>query len=249
VLKAIVIDDEKGASESLCNIIQAKCPEVKIVAEAHTVNSALIAIQNNKPDLIFLDIQLGNETGFELLEKIGQHDFEVIFTTAYDKYAIRAIKFAALDYLLKPIDTDELVAAIRKAELKRSESSRNDNIPILLNNRKKESISQTIGLPTLKGFNFVEISDIIRLEASGSYTMCIFKNKEKVLVTHLLKEFEELLDDSNFFRVHHSHLINVKYIKQYIRGDGGEIVMADDSVIPVSKRKKLELLGMMRLLR
>ncbi len=247
MLKAIIVDDEKGASQSLSNIIEAKCPTIDIVAVANTIPMALQVIDRFKPDIVFLDIQLGSETGFDLLEKIGQHDFEVIFTTAFEKYAIRAIKFAALDYLLKPIDTKELLAAISKAEEKRKHSSQNDHIPVLLSNRKKDSAGQTIGLPTLQGFNFVEINDIIRVESTGSYTTFYFKLKEKVFVSHLLKEFEELLGDANFFRVHQSHLVNLKYIKQYRKGDGGELVMTDDSIVPVSKRKKSDLLSILRI--
>ena len=245
--KAIIVDDEKGASQSLSNILIAKCPNVEIVAVADSVSNAIQAIENFKPDIVFLDIRLHNETGFDLLEKIGQHDFEVIFTTAYDKYAIRAIKFAALDYLLKPIDTNELLAAVSKAETKRKQTSRNDHIPVLLNNRQKENSGQTIGLPTMQGFDFVEINDIIRAESEGNYTTFYLTGNRKIFVSRLLKEFEELFSDANFFRVHQSHLVNLKYIRQYRKGEGGELVMSDDSIVTVSKRKKSELLNILRI--
>lgn len=247
MLTAIIVDDEKGATQSLSNIIRAKCPNIEIAATADSVQKAMNVIGSVKPDIIFLDIQLGNESGFDLLEKTGQHDFEVIFVTAYDKYAIRAIKFAALDYLLKPIDANELVAAVSKAEEKRNQSLKNNSLSVLLNNRQKESAGQTIGLPTMQGFDFVEITDIIRAESTGNYTTFFLKNNKKIFVSRLLKEFEELLADLNFFRVHQSHLINLKYIKQYHKGERGELVMSDNSVVPVSKRKKAELLNSLRI--
>lgn len=246
-LKAIIVDDEHGASRSLSNIIAAKFPQVEVKTSVDSVDQAIAAIENIKPDIVFLDIQLHNETAFDLLQKIGRHDFEVIFTTAYDKYALRAIKFAALDYLLKPIDTNELQTAIRKAEVKRMQTKQNDNIRVLLGNRKNESSGQTLGLPTMDGFDFVLIDNIIHVESTGNYSTFFFADKSTVVASRLLKEFEELLADSGFFRVHQSHLINLKYIRKYVKGDGGELQMADDSVVPVSKRKKSDLLSVLRI--
>ena len=247
MLKAIIVDDENGARQSLANILTAKCSNVEVKATADSVSKAMTAIKDIKPDIVFLDIQLHNETGFDLLEKIGNPGFEVIFTTAYDKYAIRAIKFAAVDYLLKPIDTNELLAAVKKAEAKRTLAERNDHIRVLLNNRKTESAGQTIGLPTMDGFDFVIINDIIRIESTGNYSTFFFANKTSIVASRLLKEFEELLSDSNFFRVHQSHLVNLKHIRKYLKGDGGELMMIDDSMVPVSKRKKADLLNILRI--
>lgn len=199
MLRIIIVDDETGARQSLSNIIRAKCSGVEILEAVDSVNSALEAIEIFKPDLVFLDIQLGNESGFDLLEKTGQYNFEVIFTTAYDQYAIRAIKFAALDYLLKPIDANELIAAVKRAEEKKMKILENNRVAVLLNNRQRDKVNQTIGLPTMQGFDFVEINDIIRAESTGNYTIFYLKGNIKFLFPVCLKNLKNYWQMQVFF--------------------------------------------------
>jgi two-component system LytT family response regulator len=210
---------------------------VEVVALCENISDAVDAVRLHSPDVVFLDIQLQRETGFDLLTKIKEVNFEVIFTTAYTEYAIKAFKFSAIDYLLKPIDIDELKKAVAKVE-KRVNNNMTGRLTQLVQNLKQGSSDNfKIALPTLDGLVFVKISDILYCEASSNYTQ-IFTTEEKYLVSKTLKEYDDLLSDHNFFRIHNSYLININSIKKYVKGEGGYVVLNNDTSLDVSKRKK-----------
>ena len=205
--------------------------------------SGIRAILEHKPDVIFLDIEMGDGTGFDLLSAIPTPAFQVIFTTALDSYGIKAIKFSALDYLLKPVDPAELVKAVAKLEQNAGVKKVNEGLQLLLANIKEKSGGQKrIAIHSLDKVELVSIEEIIRCESQGAYTIFFLKNKEQILATRNLKEYESLLEDHDFIRVHHSHLINFAFLKEYVKKDGGYAVMTDKSQVPVSFRKRTALL-------
>ena len=241
---AIIIDDVDNSRLTLAHDLKQYCPQIKIVGEANSVKTAIDEISEKKPDVVFLDIQLGDGLGFEILETINDFDFQVIFTTALDTYGIKAIKFSALDYLLKPIDPDELVEAVNKLENAKNDNIK-DSINLLLNNiRDINPGNKRIALNSADKIHMVYITDIIRCESQGSYTIFHLKDKEQIVVTKNLKEYENLLEDYSFIRIHHSHLINFAYLKEFVKKDGGYAVMTDNSQVPVSFRKRNDLMGM-----
>jgi two-component system, LytTR family, response regulator len=241
--RAIIIDDEEGSRETLNNLVSDFLPDVEVVALAYSVETGKEAIKKFKPDLVFLDIQMQNETGFDLLETFREINFEIIFTTAYDHFAVKAFKFSALDYLLKPIDIEELKTAVEKAKKKRSYSNSSLQLNALLHNQKSLNNNfKKIALPTLEGLEFIQINNIIRFEADGAYTMIFLVTGEKMVVSKIIKEFEDMLSENHFFRPHQSHLINLHHMKKYVKGDGGYAVMSDNSNIPIARRKKDEFL-------
>lgn len=247
MLTAVIVEDEKRSRETLSGLINLYCKNISIVAEAEGVKSGIDAITKNNPDIVFLDIQMPDGSGFKLLESFDTINFSVIFTTAYDQFAIKAIKFSAIDYLLKPIFPDDLVVAVSKAEKSEKSKRTNENVEVLLENfRKPESEPPKIVLSTAEKIHVVKVKDIIRCESDNYYTRYFFIDGKKLLISKTLKENEELLSDYNFIRPHKSHLINVHYIKSYDKHDGGYINMTDGSVVPVSRRKKekiLEIIG------
>ena len=242
-LKIAVVDDEKHGRESIKTMIRRNFPDFEICGEADSVASAIKLIENSKPDILFLDIELTDGTGFDILEEVkADINFEIIFATAFNYYAIKAIKFSALDYLLKPVDVKELVAAIENAKFKISNKiNRSQNIHLLKKQLSKQSTDK-ITLPTESGYIFVSIDDIIRCQAESNYTTFYFKNGKSVLISHTLKDYEELLQDNKFFRVHNSHLINMSYVVKYLKGKTPRVVMSDGTEIEVSIRKKDEFL-------
>jgi len=238
MLKSIIIDDELKSRESLRILIEDFCEGVAVSALCQNVAEGLAAIEKHRPDVIFLDIQMQRETGFDLLNKIKQINFEVIFTTAYSEYAIKAFKFSAIDYLLKPIDIEELKAALLKVE-KKIGGSINGRLQQLMDNLKGGNTANfKLALPTSDGLIFIKVNDIVYCEASSNYTNIYMLDGKKHLVSRTLKEYEEMLTESNFFRIHHSYLINLNLVKKYVRGDGGYVIMNNDTSLDVSKRKK-----------
>ena len=244
--RALIIDDSDNSRVTLAHDLKQYCPRVVVIGEAEGVQTGLEAIREKKPDVVFLDIEMGDGTGFDLLSQLKEIDFQVIFTTAHDAYGIKAIKFSALDYLLKPVDADELIKAVAKLEENSRQKQVKDSIHLLLENMRdsKHPAGKRIALHSLEKVHLVSIEDIIRCESQGAYTIFHLKNKEQILVTKNLKEFEHLLEEHDFIRVHHSHLINFAYIKEYIKKDGGYAVMTDKSEVPVSFRKRAHLLQM-----
>lgn len=243
--KALIIDDIENSRITLSHDLKKYCHQIQIIGEADSVKSGVELIANKKPDVVFLDIQLGDGTGFDILEQIEHFDFQVIFTTALDSYGIKAIKFSALDYLLKPIDPDELVEAVGKLKIDKKENTVKDSLSLLLENLKDiQPAKKRIALSSADKVHMVNISDIIRCESQGGYTIFYLQNKEQIVVTKNLKEYEHLLEEYSFIRVHHSHLINFAYLKEYIKKDGGYAIMTDQSEVPVSFRKRNNLLDM-----
>jgi two-component system, LytTR family, response regulator len=239
MIKAIIVDDEKMSRETLRRMLEKYCPSVEVTAEADGYRKGIEQIRKFNPDVVFLDIQMPDGSGFRLLEEFDEIDFEIIFTTAFDQFAIKAIKYSALDYLLKPIIPQDLVDAITKAEKKRSESRKKKSLDVLVETAPaQDESSQKIILSTAEMIHVINVDDIIRCESDNYYTYFFFTDGRKLLVSKTLKENEELLSNHNFIRPHKSHLVNVKYIKSFIRQEGGYIIMTDGSKIPVSRRKK-----------
>ncbi len=239
MIRSIIIEDEKKSRDVLKSLLERYCSNVEILAEAEGVRDGVEKINKYKPDVIFLDIQMPDGSGFRLLEKLKNIDFDIIFTTAFDQYAIRAIKYSALDYLLKPISPDDLIVAIEKVRQRKLGKQINQNIKVLLENiNKPEEEPPKIVLSTSDKIHVVDIDNIVRCESDNYYTRFFFKQGDPILISKTLKENEELLKEHNFIRPHKSHLINIKYIKAFLRVDNGYIQMIDDSRIPVSRRKR-----------
>ncbi len=238
-LKAIIIDDEENNIDNLQVLLSKYCPEVTVVATAGNAEEGRRVIQQSEPDIVFLDIQMPGSSGFDLLKSLAHYNFEVIFITAYDQYDIQAIKFAAIDYILKPVNIEELQAAVKKAAQKRIEKKQNlqlENLLQLLQQQSKDK--HRIALPLAKETRFVQIEDIIRCESSNNYTTFYFINNDKLLVSKPIYEYEEILTNYHFIRCHQSHLVNKKFIKSWIKEDGGYLLLEDKTLIPVSRQKK-----------
>ncbi len=243
MIHAIIIDDELESRNTIRNILNNFCDNVSVVAQAENVSEGVNIIETEKPDVVFLDIQMPDGTGFDLLEKTMDTDFQVVFITAHDQFALKAIKFSALDYILKPIDPQQLINAVNKIKLPGTDiNTITHKIQTLLRNKNG---FERITLPTFEGFRFINIKDIIRCEADNNYTNFFLNSGEKILVTKTLKEYEETLSGLDFIRVHQSHLINIKFVDRYIKGDGGTLVMADGSEVDVARRRKDDFLKKM----
>ena len=246
MLHALIVEDELNSQELLKEIIEEYCEGVKVVATAQGVAEALEKIAEYKPQLLLLDIELSDGDGFQVLEQVEEVDFDVIFTTAYDQYAIKAFKFAATDYILKPVDIEELQEAVKRIVEKRQNPDDNpasEQIQALIKNiRNIQQPFKRIVLPTSNGFTVVDPKDIVRCEADRNYTFIFLRDKRKILVSRTIKEYEEMLVDFNFFRIHQSHLINLAFLKNYTRGRGGYVELTDGSVMDVSARKKADFL-------
>ena len=242
MISAIIIDDENKGRLALRQKIADYCPDVEIIAEASNGQEGIEMIEKYKPQLVFLDIEMPRVNGFEMLNQLKDKNFHLIFTTAYDHYAIKAIKYSAFDYLLKPIDIEELKHAVEKIKDTKADLIKNQ-VELLEHNIKNPKVAlNKLAIPTLEGLCFYNISDLIHLEASSNYTNLFFTDGKKVLASKTLKDFEELLPEDTFFRPHHSHIIILKFISKYIKGDGGQIQLTNGSMIDVSRRKKEEFL-------
>lgn len=244
MINAIIVDDEQHCINRLNGLLHEHCgSSVRVLKSFNTVEAALAGSKQLQPDLVFLDMQIHDKTGFDLLNQINDINFDVIFTTAYEKYAVQAFKFSAVDYLLKPIDADELKQALDRLEARMSKIETARKIDALFSNMKATSAgTKRIGIHTVSGITYVPVSDIIRCESAINYTTVFMKDNRKLTVAKTLKEFEDMLADYNFFRVHNSHLVNLAFIKQYHKGKGGYISMSDHSEIEVSTRRKDDLL-------
>jgi two-component system LytT family response regulator len=227
-------------------MITGHCPDVEVVAICNTAGEGRESILAANPDLIFLDIEMPGENGFSLLENLPRINFEVIFVTAYNHYSLKAIKFSALDYILKPIDTNDLVAAVEKAKMKILQKQENLLLRNLLENTRRSNSCKTIALSSSDKVEFIEVSTIIRCESDSNYTTFFLKNGEKLLVSKTLKEYDELLSPYGFLRVHQSHLINLKEMKSYIKTDGGYIQMKDGSSVSISRQRRETVLKTLR---
>mgnify|MGYP002624519578 CR=1 FL=1 len=245
-MKVAIIDDESNGRNIIRQYLSQYCQDVEVIGEADSVKSGVELLSKQSPDIVFLDIQMQDGTGFNLLEMLPKRSFKVIFVTSFDPlpiYALKAFRYSAADYLLKPINPDDFAESVQKVrkDINTTDGQKDIRIDELLTNVNS---FEKIGLPTNNGIRFIKVDDIVRCEADGSYTIFYFNNTS-YLVSKNLKFYEDLLSDRKFLRVHKSHLVNLHHIEQYINGDGGQVVMSDGATIDVLRRKKNELLDMM----
>ena len=239
---AIIVDDEPYSCEALATMLEKYCPEIKVLDLCYSAASAIVSINEMKPEILFLDIEMPYMNGFEMLEKLPGMNFKLIFTTSYDQYAIKAIRFSALDYLLKPVDKDDLQKAVQKA-ISVPGNPLPEQLEVLLHKlNKPKLVVNKIAIPTMEGLQMVQVENIIRCEADRNYTNIFLKNKEKITASRNLKDLEEMLEDYSFIRVHHSHLVNLNEVEKYIRGEGGYLIMSDKTSVDVSRSRKEILL-------
>ena len=247
-LRAIIIDDEPRGQTSLQKLLQFNCPEVEVIGTSSHADDAVKKIITDNPDLIFLDIAMPGKNGFEMLNSFSEISFEIIFVTAHNNFLIQALRLSAIDYLLKPVDDDLLKTAVMKATQKIQGKKGNQNIEVLLNNLNHQNGSQKIKIciPSLKGFQVFEIKEIVFCEANGNYTNFYLLNKKSICASKPLHEYEELLSDCGFIRTHKSFLVNIEHIKEYIRGEGGSVILSNGQEVEVSRRKKDLLIAKMK---
>ncbi|MFN8291438.1 MAG: LytTR family DNA-binding domain-containing protein [Chitinophagaceae bacterium] len=242
LLKAILIDDELSSLQNLRQKLVEFCPDVEVVAMAQTPEEAILLIRQHKPDVSFIDIEMPRMNGFRMLNELGDIDFDVIFTTAYNHYAVDAIRISAFDYLVKPIAIKDLQMAVERLVKERQGKTR-EKLEVLRGSLAgTKSQEEKIAIPTGEGLEFIPIKTIVHIESSSNYCKVFFTNGKSILVTRLLKDFEDMLTAYNFYRVHNSHLINLNYIKKYIRGEGGQVVLENGAIVDVARRKKEEFL-------
>lgn len=238
MITAVIVDDEPYSCESLATLLERFCPDVKILDICYSGADAIKAIREQVPTLLFLDIEMPGMNGFEMLQQLPSINFSIIFTTSYDQYAIKAIRFSALDYLLKPVDREELQKAVQKA-IEKIHTPLPQQIEILLQKLNHPTIAvNKIAIPTMEGLQMLFVENIISCSSESNYTTLLLKNKQKITASRTLKEIEEMLEDYSFLRVHHSYLVNLNEVEKYIRGDGGYLMMSDGSNIDVSRSRK-----------
>jgi two-component system LytT family response regulator len=246
MITALLIDDDKHLRKGMKGLLERYTSEIKIIGEAESVKTGILAMEKHQPQVVFLDIHLSDGTGFDILEQVAKTNEKtrphIVFITAHEQYALKAFKFSALDFLLKPVDPEELQNTITKIKGALSNNNSFEHIDLLLENiRKKVDNFKRIALSNSDGIHLFEISDIIRCESQDNYTQFFIKNHKPLLISKTLKEYEELLTEHGFERIHQSHLINLSYLKSYIKTDGGYVIMADNTNIPIAQRKKERL--------
>ncbi|MBF6640255.1 response regulator transcription factor [Flavobacterium sp. J49] len=252
MITALLIDDDCNLRNGMKSLLARYAPEIRIVGEADSVETGVPLLLQNPPQVLFLDIHLGDGSGFDLLEEVnkkGKLNSQIVFITAHEQYAVKAFRFSALDFLLKPVDPEELQKVIGKLKDVIDKNDNVSHIDLLLENiRKKVDNFKRIALSNSDGIHLFEVSDIIRCESEDNYTKFYIKNSKPILISKTLKEYEELLTEHGFERIHQSHLINLAYLKSYIKKDGGYVVMADNSNLPISQRKKDRLQELLKML-
>jgi two-component system, LytTR family, response regulator len=248
MVRAILVDDEENALNALKQKILQHCDAVEILAACHLPEEAIEKINELQPDILFLDIEMPGMNGFSLLQKLTHKNVEVVFVTAYDHYAIKAIRYSALDYLVKPVDTDDLKSAVDRAVQKANSTLPNERLELLLDHLEKpqKNLSR-IAIPIHDGIQFIKVNDIIYLEAHANYTHVFATANMKYIVSRTIRDLEEILPPEIFVRIHNSHIININYLEKYIRGEGGQVVLSNGIVLDVAKRKKAEFLKGYRL--
>ena len=242
VINAVIIDDEPYACQALATLLKKHCPDVTIAAICQDPREAVAVVADIRPQLVFLDIEMPHMNGFRFLEKCSPVFFDVIFTTSYDQYAIKAIRFSALDYLLKPVEANELKEAVQKYKERGAPVSRKQFEVLLAKLQQPPAASTRIALPTIEGLQIIPVGNIIFCSSSSNYTILTLKEKQKLTISKTLKEIEEMLEEHRFLRIHHSYLVNLDEIKKYFRGEGGTVLMSDGSSVDVSRSRKELLL-------
>ncbi|MBN2348905.1 MAG: response regulator transcription factor [Bacteroidales bacterium] len=246
MINCVIIDDEEDSIQYMESIIHDHCPGLQATGHATSVSEGVDLIETLNPDLIFLDVELGDGTGFDILESVNDRNFEVIFITAHNKYAIRAFKHSAVDYLLKPVNIDELKDSVDKVISKNHTGRTLDNLKVLLENIRSDTPKKLV-VSSSDGYEYINVNDILRLEADRSYCNIFLVNGRKILVSRSMNDYQRLLNDNTFFRTHNSHLINLHHVKMYVKKDGGYIEMTDGSKIPLARRKKDMFIEAMKL--
>ena len=241
MIKCIIVDDEKSSREILAKIIEKYCPELDLCAQAEGIDSAYTAILKHQPKLVFLDIEMPEGTAFDLLERFDKVNFFIIFTTAYEQYALHAIKVEAVDYLLKPISVNDVLTAVERIRKFAHKAPDHQQIMQLMDSLQLTQHAM-IPIPTSAGLEMIHMNDIMYGEADESYTYLFLRTNTKKTISKRIGDFEKLLSETLFFRTHHSYLVNRTYIKNYIRGEGGFVLLQGNIEIPVSRRKKVEFL-------
>lgn len=249
MMRVVIIDDEARTRKSIAELLKYSSHEVELVAEAEDVSSGINVLNNFQPELVLLDINMPDGTGFDLLKQISNINFKIIFITAYQEYAIQAFEFSAIDYILKPVDPQKLMAAIDKAHQMVEKENFNIKLNALFSNMEQQnSDHKKLVLKTAENIYLVSTKDISRCESDGGYTKFFCKDGRTILVSKNLKEYEDLLSQFGFFRIHQSHLINLKFVDHYRKVDGGEVVMTDQSELPLSRRKKENFLKLLEMI-
>ena len=243
MIRSIIIDDEQHCVRALLSDLQQHCPSIELAEACYSAKEGIMAIRKFNPDLVFLDVEMPWMNGFEMLEILGEINFSIIFTTAHDEFAAKAFRISAVDYLLKPVDGNDLKAAVQKVEKKMDEGSSVQHISNLLRNMRQPSTDHKIALPQREGYEFIEISSIIYCQAEGAYTKVFINDKKPMLISRTLGDVEELLPPEIFQRIHHSTVVNVSYISQFLRTDGGYVVLKNGEKLSVSKAKKEMLMA------
>ncbi|HTR29761.1 MAG TPA: LytTR family DNA-binding domain-containing protein [Puia sp.] len=243
MIRTLLVDDEPDSILVLRALLEINCPDVAVIGEADGVQAAIPLITKESPDLLLLDISMTDGSAFDLLSALGEFDFQVIFISAYDTHALEAFKYSAVDYLLKPVDGGQLKNAVNRAIKRSGGKGLEERLKVLLGNLGALQVSQQkIAVPTISGLTFVFLKDILRIESSGSYANIILADGKQVMTVRSIREYEELLPGSIFYRVHNSHIVNLNRVQSYQKGRGGYVIMEDDSSIEVAIRRKEEFL-------
>lgn len=237
MLSAVIIDDESKARATLKELLNSVCTDIEIIGEADGVASGLQLLGNVQPDVVFIDIQMADGTGFDLLDKLPKLDFYIVFATAFEEFAIKAFRYHAMNYLTKPIDPDDLSKVCQQVKANKSDKLTRQGLNRLIESMQNKTI-ENITLSTNEGLIFLRLKDIIHLKSDGNYTYFYTKEDGKMMVSRILREFDNLLPDDLFLRIHQSHIINLREVRKFLREDGGYALMSDGTKVPISKRKK-----------
>jgi len=240
-MRALIIDDENKQREVIRQLLEKYCPDIQVCGEAADVPTAYELIQKEQPELVFLDVEMPGGSGFDLLTKFDRLDFEVVFVTGFGEYAVKAFEFNALHFIQKPIDDRNIVQAVAKARKRLSEKERSNHYEIILDNLKRppqQQMDNQIAIPLFEGLEFLHVKDIIRCESDAGNTLIFSQTSKRIYSSKHLKEYQTILSDYNFFRIHHSHLINMSHIKKFLKEDGGTVIMSDGSSLPVARRRR-----------
>lgn len=245
MIRTVIVEDEIASQELLSTIVKEYCPYLHLVGVADSVEKGILTIKETQPDLVFLDIQIGHQSGFDLLDRLEHKNFKVIITTAHDEYALKAFKYEAVDYILKPYSPKDVINSVHRLKDKLEESKAFRQLEKVIKNSLQQKVADKISIPTSEGLKVYKMDSIIRIEGNGAYCKLIDTDSKALLISKSLKEVEMMLSESQFFRIHDSHIINLGHIKEYKKEDGGLVILENNDQVPVSRRKKQEFLEKM----